>query len=119
MVNVLATNTSFTKSTIISADNFVDFKRKAASELEMTGWLKVVVHKGRSAEDISRSSFTGVNVSVESFPYIDFENSILVVSRAERPTQHRGGEGRVKVSGTRGDDGHTGINIHSLDSLEN
>ena len=58
---------------------FVDFKRKASSELELTGWLKVIVHKGKRVEDITNSDQGGVIVSVESFPYIDFENSILVV----------------------------------------
>ena len=46
----LAINGNFTKTAIITADSFVDFKRKAASELGMSGWMKVVVHKGRSKE---------------------------------------------------------------------
>ena len=48
MMPALATNSSFTKTATVSADNFVDFKRKVAMELGLTGWMKVVVHKGRN-----------------------------------------------------------------------
>ena len=38
-------NTGLDKSGVVVADTFVDFKRKAARELKMSGWLNVRVFK--------------------------------------------------------------------------
>ena len=42
---VKAMNIGLTKSAVILADNFVDFKRKVGSELCLSGWLEVRVYK--------------------------------------------------------------------------
>ena len=38
-------NTGLDKSGVVVADTFVDFKRKAARELKMSGWLNVRAFK--------------------------------------------------------------------------
>ena len=43
-------NIGLTKSAIILADSFVDFKRKAASQLCLSGWLEVRVYKAEDFE---------------------------------------------------------------------
>ena len=43
-------NIGLTKSAIILADSFVDFKRKAGSELCLSGWLEARVYK----EEVSK-----------------------------------------------------------------
>ena len=43
-------NIGLTKSAIILADSFVDFKRKAASQLCLSGWLEVRVFKAEDFE---------------------------------------------------------------------
>lgn len=48
---VKAMNIGLTKSAVILADNFVDFKRKAGSELCLSGWLEVRVYKAEVRTD--------------------------------------------------------------------
>ena len=43
-------NKGLNKSAVVLADTFVDFKRKAATALSMSGWLNVRVYKGRDFE---------------------------------------------------------------------
>ena len=92
-------NLGLTKSATILADSFVDFKRKAASQLSVSGWLEVRVYKAEDFEVSSNltsillltiqfnkdvtpallSSGPGTLVTVESFSFIDFSNSVLIV----------------------------------------
>ena len=43
-------NKGLNKSATILAETFVDFKRKAATALSMSGWLNVRVYKARDFE---------------------------------------------------------------------
>ena len=64
-------NIGLTKSATILADSFVDFKRKAASQLYLSGWLEVKVYKAEDFEDVTHdmvSHGAGTVVTVESFP---------------------------------------------------
>merc|ERR1712029_606720 len=46
-------NIGLTKSATILADSFVDLKRKAASQLYLSGWLEVKVYKAEDFEDVT------------------------------------------------------------------
>ena len=43
-------NSNLSKTGIILAEDFVDFKRKAATELKMSGWLNVRVFNVKNFE---------------------------------------------------------------------
>ena len=101
-------NKGLNKSATILAETFVDFKRKAATALSMSGWLNVRVYKARDFEvsdyffdfqgyaliyqDVTSETVSndGTVVSVESFPFIDFDNSVLVVNIASRAHSFKG-----------------------------
>ena len=67
--NAFVTNGNFTKSAVITANDFVDFKRKASSELELTGWLKVIVHKGKRVEGKKRLSLYCKEITSSHFSF--------------------------------------------------
>merc|ERR1719414_1880105 len=76
-------NRRLDKSATVLADSFVDFKRRASTALEMSGWLNVRVIKAKGFEDVTADMVdnnAGTVVTVQSFPYIDFSNSILIVN---------------------------------------
>ena len=50
-------NKGLTKSAIVMADSFVDFKRKAASSLALSGWMEVRVYKASDFEVKSMAMF--------------------------------------------------------------
>ena len=50
-------NKGLTKSAIVMAESFVDFKRKAASSLALSGWMEVRVYKASDFEVKSRAIF--------------------------------------------------------------
>ena len=58
-------NIGLTKSAVILADSFVDFKRKAGSELCLSGWLEVRVYKAEVSQ--AEESFTLILKSVDIF----------------------------------------------------
>ena len=55
-------NIGLTKSAVILADSFVDFKRKAGSELCLSGWLEVRVYKAEVSK--AEESFTLKSVDI-------------------------------------------------------
>ena len=105
-------NIGLTKSAIILADSFVDLKRKAASQLYLSGWLEVKVYKAEDFEDVTHDMVThgaGTVVTVESFPFIDFSDSVLVVKIAKRAHSFSGRNVQVVH---QGHDHVDFVNIH-------
>merc|ERR1719203_76712 len=85
---VRVTNRKLSRSAIVPAETFVDLKRKLVTELRMSGWFSVKVYKAESFEDITEQLLQrdiGTNVTINTFPYINFAKSILVVTRTEKP----------------------------------
>ena len=123
-------NIGLTKSAIILAESFVDFKRKAASQLCLSGWLEVQVYKAEDfevsrelyicnevsslccMEDVTNDMMSrgaGTVVTVESFPYIDFSSSVLVVKITKRAHSFSGRNVQVVH---QGHDHVDNVNIH-------
>ena len=105
-------NIGLTKSAIILAESFVDLKRKAASQLCLSGWLEVRVYKAEDFTDVTRDMLSrgvGTVVTVESFPYIDFSDAVLVVKITKRAHSFSGRNVHVVH---QGHDHVDNVNIH-------
>ena len=79
----------------------MEFKRKVVTELRLSGWLSVKVYNANSFQvnilltgykslvdvlfqDVTEELLereTGTNVTVNNFPFIKFDSSVLVVNR--------------------------------------
>jgi len=100
-------NRRLDKSATVLADSFVDFKRRASTALEMSGWLNVRVIKAKGFEDVTVDMVdnnAGTIVTVQSFQYIDFSNSILIVNLADKPYSYHGRNIQVVDQGHDNDD---------------
>jgi len=112
MHEVRVMNRKLSRSAIIPSETFVEFKRKLVTELCLSGWLSVKVYKADSFEDVTEELLerdTGTNVTVETFPFIKFDTSVLVASRSERPCM--AGSGRSVMVVHQGHDDLQEIDI--------